>query len=446
MKKGDDMTNSLIEQVKKDNIKYILLQFTDINGFVKNVTIPVSELKTTLERGKWFDGSSVEGFMRIHESDMFLTPDPKTYSVIPWIEDEMKTARLICDIYKEDGTIFEGDPRYILKKVLKEASDMGYTFSVGPEPEFFLFSKENGIKPLAHDVGGYFDLNMDKAFHIRAQMIESLESLGIKVEASHHEVAPGQHEIAFRHDDALKAADNVITFKFTLKSIAEKHGLVATFMPKPISGISGSGMHCHQSLFNIKTGENAFFDESNKYLLSKIAKKFVAGQLKYIKNITGITNPLVNSYKRLVPGYEAPVYICWSKTNRSALIRIPRFKSNNPNAARAELRCPDPSCNPYLAFAAMLKSGLEGIKQDLDLVDPVEEDVYEFDDKKLKKFYIDTLPENLSIAINKMKENSFAKDLLGPLYKKYIASRKSEWELYSLQVHDWERERYLEKY
>ena len=440
------MKESLLEQVRKDNIKYILLQFTDINGFVKNVTIPVSELKTTLDRGKWFDGSSVEGFMRVHESDMFLVPDPKTYSVIPWIEEEMKTARLICDIYNEDGTLFEGDPRYILKKVLKEAKDMGYSFNVGPEPEFFLFEKENGVKPLAHDVGGYFDLNMDKAFHIRAQMIDSLESLGIKVEASHHEVAPGQHEIAFRHDDALKAADNVVTFKFTLKSIAEKHGLSATFMPKPLSGVSGSGMHCHQSLFDIKTGKNAFFDKSDKYLLSDTAKKFVAGQLKYIKNIIGITNPLVNSYKRLVPGYEAPVYVCWSKTNRSALIRIPRFKSDNPNAARAELRCPDPSCNPYLAFAAMLKTGLEGIKHNLKPVEPVEEDVFEFDDKKLKKFYINTLPENLREAIAVMEKSNLTKDLLGPLFYKYISSRKSEWKLYSLQVHEWERHRYLEKY
>ncbi|MFH2020879.1 MAG: type I glutamate--ammonia ligase [archaeon] len=435
----------ILERVKQDKVKYILLQFSDINGMVKNITIPVSELKQSLEKGTWFDGSSIDGFMRIHESDMYLKPDPETYAVIPWIEDSVKTARFICDIYTPDGKLYDCDPRHILKKVLKEAKELGYTYQVGPEPEFFLLKSDNGIKPLSHDIGGYFDLNMDKAYEIRAQMVEALEKMNIKVEASHHEVAYGQHEIDFRYDDALKTADNVITFKFTLKAIAEKHGLIATFMPKPFFGINGSGMHCHQSF--VKEGKNAFYDEKDPYLLSDVAKQFIAGQLKHIKEMSCVLSPLVNSYKRLVPGYEAPVYICWSKTNRSALIRIPRFNPENSEAARAELRCPDPSCNPYLAFAAMLKAGLKGIKENMKTPLPIEEDVYEFDDEKLEKHYIDTLPASLGEAISLMKESKLLLEVFGQsLFWKFIESRKTEWDDYRRRVFDWEIEKYMVKY
>jgi glutamine synthetase len=436
-----------LNRVEKDGVKFVLLQFTDIQGIVKNITIPVSELKESLEKGTWFDGSSIEGFMRIHESDMYLKPDPDTYSLIPWMQEEnMRTARFICDIYKPDGTLFESDPRFVLKKALKEAAKVGYVYKVGPEPEFFLMKIENGARP-THDKAGYFDLNMDKAYEIRAEMVRALESMGIKVEASHHEVAYGQHEIDFRYDNALKTADNVITFKFVLKAIAQKYNLMATFMPKPVYGINGSGMHCHQSLSFISSGKNAFFDSNDKYFLSAAAKKFIAGQLKYIRELSAITAPLVNSYKRLVPGYEAPVYICWSKTNRSALIRIPRFNPEKSEAARAEIRCPDPSCNPYLAFAVLLKAGLKGMQDNLTAPDPVEEDVYEFDDDKLKKYYIETLPASLGEAVNNMKNSKLAAEALGShLFEKYLESRKTEWDEYRIRVFDWELERYLEKY
>ena len=440
--------NELLTKVKKDKVKFVNLQFSDFMGMVKSVTIPVGELKDALKDGVWFDGSSVEGYMRVHESDMYLNPDIDTYAVIPWLsDDKIKTARLICDVHNPNGKPFQGDPRHILKKVLKEAKDMGYKFNVGPEPEFFLFKKENVIKTLTHDVGGYFDLSMDKAFKIRAEMTNALSKFGIKVEMGHHEVAPGQHEIDFEYADALTAADNVITFKFTLKAIANLHELHATFMPKPIFGINGSGMHCHQSLADIHTGKNLFYNKNDKYKLSKIAKSFVEGQLKNIKGMSAVLSPLVNSYKRLVPGYEAPVYVCWANVNRSALIRIPGIPEGKSQSTRAELRCPDPSCNPYLAFAVMLKSGLTGIKQNLSLRDPVEEDVYEFDDSKLKKHYIETLPGSLYEAIKEMKENEMVRNTLGKdTFKKYLKTKTAEWDEYRLTVHDWEIEKYLKVY
>jgi len=438
---------AMMKKVEDDKIKYVLMQFTDIQGLVKNVTIPVTQLKNALEKGVWFDGSSIEGFARIHESDMYLMPDKNTYAVIPWLDDEIKTARFICDIYTPDGKPFAADPRYILKKTMNIARELGYAYNVGPEPEFFLFKKENGFSTLTHDKAGYFDLNMDKAYEIRAEMTKALQDMGIVVEASHHEVAYGQHEIDFRYDDALKTADNVITFKFALKAIADKHDLIATFMPKPIHGINGSGMHCHQSFISLTTGKNAFYDESDPYLLSDIAKQFVAGQLAHIQEITPVIAPLVNSYKRLVPGYEAPVYVCWSKTNRSALIRIPRFNPQTSEAARVELRCPDPSCNPYLAFAAMLYSGIKGIKENLKPSAPVEEDVFEFDDEKLKEYYIKTLPGSLGESIKEMEKSHLLRELFGPkLFSKYLKSRKAEWDEYRIKVHDWEIKRYMEKY
>ena len=444
----------LLERVKKDRIKFINLQFSDIMGMTKSVTIPVKELKKALERGVWFDGSSVEGYMRIHESDMYLMPDPKTYAVIPWLavvpwlpSDEIKTARLLCDVYNRDGRPFEGDPRYILKKVIKEAAELGFRFNVGPEPEFFLFKQENGIKTLSHDVGGYFDLSMDKAFEIRAEMGNALEKFGIRVEMSHHEVAPGQHEISFEYDDALTTADNVMTFKFTLKAIAQRYNLQATFMPKPVAKINGSGMHCHQSLADIRTGKNLFYDERDKYRLSSLAQSFIEGQLREVRGMSAILSPLVNSYKRLVPGYEAPVYVCWGMVNRAALIRIPGIREGRPETVRAEIRCPDPSSNPYLAFAAMLKSGLEGIKSLAEIRDPVEENVYKFDDTKLKSKYIETLPASLSEALDLMERSKLMKDLLGEeTFKKYIFAKRKEAYEYRMCVHDWEILNYLGKY
>jgi glutamine synthetase len=438
----------VLDQVKKDNVKFIQLQFTDILGIVKSLTIPVQHLPDSLKYGTWFDGSSIEGFARIAESDMFLKPDVSTYSVMPWLSSEDgNTARFICDVYKPDGKPFEGDPRFILKKIIAEAKEMGFEYNTGPELEFFLFKRENGIKALPHDSGGYFDLTTDEAYEIRRDMTIALEKFGIDVEASHHEVALGQHEIDFRYGDALKTADNAITFRFVLKAIAQKHDLHVTFMPKPIAGINGSGMHVHQSLFGIKTGENAFFDDSDKYKLSKTAYNFIAGQLNHVKAMSAVISPTVNSYKRLVPGYEAPVYISWARTNRSALIRIPRYSEGKSQSTRAELRCPDPSCNVYLAFAVMLKAGLDGIKNDITPPDPVEEDVYHFDAAKLKEKNIDMLPYSLWQALKELKADKLIQEALGEhMYKRYIEAKTAEWDEFRLHVSDWELDKYLEVY
>ncbi len=437
---------NLIERAKQDGVTYVLLQFSDLAGMVKNVTIPVSELPKALDSGIWFDGSSVQGYLRIHESDMFLKPDAKTYAVIPWLDtDELRTARLICDVHMPDGSHFAGDPRHILRKALKEAADLGYRYNVGPEPEFFLFRKDNGLRTLPNDVAGYFDLSMDRAYEIRAEMTNALSKFGIKVEAAHHEVAVGQHEIDFEYGDALTTADHVITFKFVLKAIALRHGLHATFMPKPVFGINGSGMHCHQSLADIKTGKNMFYSPEDEYKLSDLAKHFIEGQLQHVKGMSAVLSPLVNSYKRLVPGYEAPAYICWARVNRSALIRIPGIHSGNGSSARAELRCPDPACNPYLAFAVMLRSGLSGMKGKHPLRKPVEEDVYHFDDKKLKEKYIETLPGSLKEALVAMEADGMVKETLGEdTYQKFLALKNSEWDDYRLSVSQWEIDRYLD--
>ena len=436
----------IIAATGKNGVKFINLQFTDIIGNVKNVTIPVKHLPNALDKGVWFDGSSVEGFARIHESDMFLKPDIATYRVIPWYRGEEKTARLICDVYTPDGKPFESDPRYVLKKTLEEARKMGFVFNTGPELEFFLFKKDNGdIKPLPHDKGGYFDLSMDLAFEVRKDMVLALEKMGIDAEASHHECSYAQHEIDFRYDNALATADNAITFKATLKAIAQKHELHATFMPKPIFGINGSGMHVHQSLFDTRGRRNLFYDPSDKYKLSKTAYHYVAGQLEHVKGMAAILAPLVNSYKRLVPGYEAPVYICWAQINRSALIRIPRVSEGREKSVRCELRCPDPSCNPYLAFAVMLKAGLDGIRRKLVAPPPVEENVYDFDDSKLKRLNIDVLPHSLWEAIKEMKKSRIVQEALGRrLFEKYIEAKTSEWDDFRTHVTEWEIKRYLE--
>ena len=439
----------ILEQVKKDNVKFVQLQFTDILGVVKSLTIPVEHLEASLKDGTWFDGSSIEGFMRIHESDQFLKPDPDTYAVIPWLSsDRGNTARFICDVYMPDGQPFVGDPRYILKKAVAEAKQMGYDFNTGPELEFFIFKKENGkLQALPHDTAGYFDLTTDEAIQIRQDMHFALAAFGINVEALHHEVAAGQHEIDFKYANALKTADNAITLRFVLKAIAQQQGLHVTFMPKPIAGINGSGMHTHQSLFSLKTGKNVFFDEKSEYMLSDIALGYIAGILAHVKSMSAILSPNVNSYKRLVPGYEAPVYLSWARINRSALIRIPRYSKGKTQATRCEVRCPDPSCNPYLAFAVMLKAGLEGVKKKLVPPQPVEEDVYEFTDEKLKEMKIETLPATLGDALKEMQKDPLIKETLGEhTYEKFLESKQAEWDEYRLYVSQWELDKYLEVY
>ncbi|MDO8480719.1 MAG: type I glutamate--ammonia ligase [Nanoarchaeota archaeon] len=434
---------NLIEQTKKDNVKYIQLQFTDLHGMIKAVNIPVERLKEALEKGIWFDGSSIEGFTRIFESDMVLHPDASTYAVLPWEEDP--TARLICDVHMPDGEPFEGDPRHILKRALAEASKMGFEYNIGPELEFFLFKKTNGdFEPATHDVAGYFDYSpRDLATSVRNEIVRALESMGMEVEMSHHEVAFGQHEIDFKYGNALLSADRCLTFKHVVKSIAHKHDLYATFMPKPVYGINGSGMHINQSLFT--DGKNAFYDAEDEYKLSKTARHFIAGQLKQVRGMSAVLSPTVNSYKRLVPGYEAPVYICWARRNRSALVRIPRYSPGREQSTRAELRCPDPSCNPYLALAVMLTAGLDGIKSKLEPPTPVEENVYHLDESGRESKGIGTLPGSLKEALDEFKKNSLLRTALGEhTFSKYLEAKKEEWDDYALQVTPWEKKRYFE--
>ena len=448
MEDFEERKGRVLERAKEDNVKFVNLRFIDMLGGIKNITIPVEQLEDSFERGTWFDGSSIEGFMRIAESDMILMPDPDTYAVLPWEPQEKATARLICDVYTPNGKPFEGDPRYILKRALKEAEDMGYIYNTGPELEFFLFKKngEGPLRPVPHDIGGYFDYSpQDMASAVRRDIIFAVEKLGLFVEASHHEVAPGQHEIDFKYGHALASADSAISMKHAVKAISYKHDLYATFMPKPIFGENGSGMHVHQSLFT-PNGEPAFYDEKDKYNLSDLAKQFIAGQLEHVKAMSAVLSPTVNSYKRLVPGYEAAVYICWAQMNRSALIRVPRISPDRRKSARAELRCPDPSCNPYLAFAVMLHAGLDGIKKKKKPPEPVEEDVYHFNDAKLKERYINTLPASLGEAISDMQGSELMKKALGKhTYQKYIDIKKAEWDSYRIHVTDWEINQYLDK-
>jgi glutamine synthetase len=436
----------VLERAKKDNVKFVDLQFTDLFGTVKSVTIPVDYLGEALEKGTWFDGSSIEGFTRITESDMYLMPDPLTYSVIPWrVMESGSTARMICDVHTPDGKPFEGDPRRILHRVLDEAHAMGFTYYTGPELEFFLFKSENGgVTPVPHDKGGYFDLSMDMAYGIRRDMMLALEKLDIEVEMSHHEVAQGQHEICFKYGTAIKTADSAITLKYAFKAIANMHGLHATFMPKPVFGVNGSGMHVHQSLFD-KKGNNAFFDAEDPYKLSHVARSFIAGQLKYIREFSAVIAPTVNSYKRLVPGYEAPVYTCWGQRNRSALIRVPRYSLGREKSTRCELRCPDPSSNPYLAFAVMLKAGLEGVKNKMIPPNAVEGDVYEFDEAERAKHKVGILPGSLGEALEEMKKGGLVKGTLGKhAYEQFLRNKTAEWDSYRTAVTDWEVNNYLE--
>ncbi len=446
MKKEID-NDSIVRKAKEDNVLFILLQFTDINGAIKSVTIPAHKLPEVLDKGIWFDGSSIDGFTRICESDMYLKPDPNTYAVLPWEPKDKAAARLFCDVYMPDGKPFEGDPRYILKRAIKEAEDLGYLCNLGPELEFFLFKpRENHqIEPTPHDVGGYFDFTRDQASSVRCDIIIALEKMGLEIEMSHHEVAEGQHEIDFKYSDALQTADNAVTFKQTVKSIAHQHGLYATFMPKPIFGTNGSGMHVHQSLFDIKTGTNLFYDPDDDFKISKLAKRYISGQLQHIKPMISVLAPTVNSYKRLVPGYESPVYICWGQKNRSALIRIPRYSAGREQATRAELRCPDPSNNPYMAFAAMIMAGLDGIKNEYPLPKPVEENVYEFDAPQLSNRNIESLPGSLNEALQELKKSDLMKSALGPhSFEIFIKAKEIEWNEYRIQVSDWEHKKYFE--
>lgn len=441
-------TRQILKQVKKDRVKFIQLQFTDILGVVKSLTIPVTRLANSLKHGTWFDGSSIEGFARIAESDLFLMPDISTYSLIPWlISSSGNTARFICDVFQPDGKPFPGDPRLILKRVVAEARSLGFEYNTGPELEFYLFQRNNGLKALPHDIGGYFDLTNDQAYEIRNGMTVALEQFGIRVETSIHECGAGQHEIDFKYDQALRTADNAVTLRFVHKAIAQKHNLHATFMPKPITGLPGNGMHVHQSLFDRQGKKNLFYQAADKYHLSPLAYHFMAGQLAHIKGMTALLCPTVNSYKRLVPGYEAPVYISWARTNRSALIRIPAVSQGRADATRMELRCPDPTCNVYLAFAVMLKAGLDGIKKKMKPPRAVEEDVYHFSDAKLSRFKIDTLPHSLWQALRKYTEDPLVRQTLGEhTYQRYLEVKTKEWDDFRAQVTPWELEKYLEIY
>lgn len=438
----------LFERIKADDVKFISFQFTDVNGTVKSLDAPVERLAEALDEGIWFDGSSVEGFVRIQEGDMHLHVDESTYAVLPWTPANLKRARFFCDIYMPDGSPFEGDPRGTLKRALQKLKANGMVFNVGPEPEFFLLNRNGNqsIHPVTHDVGGYFDFSPnDEAVRVRTELIMALRQMGLEVEVGHHEVARGQHEIDFRFDDALQTADNVLTLKYTVKAIAVQNGLIASFMPKPIVGINGSGMHCHQSLFDLK-GNNLFFDKEDKFNLSQTAYHYIAGQLHHARGFSAVVAPTVNSYKRLVPGYEAPVYIGWAQTNRSALIRIPRFIPGKDKAVRTELRCPDPSSNPYLVFLTILAAGLDGIEKGIVAPTPLNNiNVYELTDADRKRMKVGSLPGNLKEALGELEKDTVVKNALGPtLYDAFMRSRRAEWEEYRLNVSDWEVERYLE--
>lgn len=439
---------SVLQDITDNNIELVDLQFTDILGTIKSVTIPSSHLEEVLERGLWFDGSSIYGFARIQESDMLLMPDPVTYRMLPWIEEPPLRARIICDILTAEGEPFAGDPRYALKRSIAKAEAMGFSaYNIGPELEFFLFRKNGSSSTLdavPHDVGGYFDFSPnDEAERVRSAITTTLQKLNINVEMNHHEVAIGQHEIDFRYSDALHSADNSVTFKYAVKGVAVKHGLFATFMPKPIFGQNGSGMHCHQSLF--KGNDNAFYDPSDEYKLSQTAYQFIAGLLHHARGLSGVVAPTVNSYKRLTPGYEAPVYICWAQRNRSALIRVPRYTPGREKSIRIELRFPDPSANPYLAFAAMLEAGLDGINKQMTPPAPINEDVFEWTTEERQHRGVGVLPSTLEEAMDELAADEVVHGALGShIYNAYDRAKRAEWEEYRLRVTDWELKRYLE--
>jgi len=439
--------NDVLKIAKEKEVKFFHLQFTDVVGVVKGITIPGDQLEAAFDRGVWFDGSSIQGFARIAESDMYLMPDPSTFRIIPWESEEgAATARIICDVHTPTGDPFPGDPRRVLKQAIAKAEGMGFDYNTGPELEFFLFYLNGDGSPALrpHDRGGYFDYSTDQAITIRKEMVAALQALGIVVEASHHEVATGQHEIDFQYADALTAADNSITFKYVLKAVARRHNLHATFMPKPIAGINGSGMHVHQSFYD-DSGENAFADPEDEFGLSTLARQYIAGQLYHARAICAVLAPLVNSYKRLVPGYEAPVYISWARINRSALIRVP--KVTEAQSTRLELRCPDPSCNPYLAFAVMLYAGLDGIEKGMTPPDALEENLYGLDEARRQARNVEMLPGSLKEALDCLAEDKVIQNALGThVYERFVRAKTQEWDEYRLAVSSWEIERYLATY
>ena len=437
----------IIRIVEEEDVEFIRLQFTDMFGMLKNVALTASQLERALDNQCIFDGSAIDGFVRIEESDMYLYPDYNTFEIFPWRPQQGKVARLICDVYRPNGEPFEGDPRYVLKKVLKEAERMGYTFHVGPECEFFLFDTDESGRPSTdtREMAGYFDVGpVDMAENVRRDIVLNLEEMGFAVEASHHELAPAQHEIDLEYMDGLTAADNIMTFKMAVKTIAKRHGLHATFMPKPKAGINGSGMHINMSLAD-QSGHNVFIDETDGLGLSRIAYQFMAGILAHMKEITMLTNPLVNSYKRLVPGYDAPVYVTWSAAaNRSALIRIPCTRGSN---TRIELRCPDSAVNPYLALASCLAAGLDGLKQEMEPPKSVDVNLFAMTEEQMDALGIEQLPETLGEALEAFEHSSFVRKVLGDhVYTKYLAAKSAEWKKFRAEVTDWEVEEYLYKF
>lgn len=441
---GKYTKQDIMRRIEEEDIEFIRLQFTDMFGALKNVAITSSQLGKALDNKCMFDGSSIEGFVRIEESDMYLYPDLDTFETFPWRPQQGKVARLICDVYKADGTPFEGDPRYVLRRVLQEAADMGYQFDVGPECEFFLFHTDDNGMPttISHEKASYFDISpLDLGENARRDMVLTLEDMGFEIEASHHEVAPAQHEIDFKYGPALGTADNIMTFKLVVKSMAKRHGLFASFMPKPLYGVNGSGMHTNMSL--TKDGKNIFNDPDGENGLSKEAYSFIAGIIKHVKGMTAIANPLVNSYKRLVPGHEAPVYIAWSATNRSPLIRIPASRGAG---TRVELRSPDPAANPYLLLALCLAAGLDGIKNQMEPPKAVNGNIFELSEREMKRSKIESIPANLHQAIVAMKTDPFIKEVLGDhVFNKYVEAKEAEWDQYRKQVTQWEIDEYLYK-
>jgi len=431
----------VFNMVKDTDVSFIQFWFTDVLGILKSFAVTPSELEEGLTEGMGFDGSSIQGFARIEESDMIAKPDPTTFQFLPWRPSDKPVARMFCDILEPDGTHYEGDPRYVLKRILKKAADKGYTFYAGPELEHFYF--EDNENPKFIDKGGYFDTRpLDMGGDLRRETIFALQDMGVQIEYSHHEVAPSQHEIDMRYDEGLKMADKTMTLRIVVKEIARQHGFYATFMPKPVFGENGSGMHTHQSLF--EGDRNAFFDANDRYHLSALGKSYIAGILRHAREMAVVTNQWVNSYKRLVPGYEAPVYVSWARRNRSAMVRVPMYKPGKEMATRIEFRSPDPACNPYLAFAVMLAAGMKGVEEDYALPDPVEEDIYEMDGAARERAGIDSLPGNLFEAIQAVEKSALVRETLGDhIFSKFVENKKIEWDCYRTHVSRYEIEKYL---
>ncbi len=434
----------VLERCRAEGVHFLRLTFTDIDGVIKNVEVPESQFAKAVDGQIMFDGSSIEGFTRIEESDMLLKPDLDTFRAYPWETQHGKVGRLICDIYNPDDTPFHGCPRLALKKVVERARASGWTLMAGPEAEFFLFRRGPNGRPNheTHDVGGYFDLTpVDLGEDARRDVVQGLEAMGFEVEAAHHEVAPGQHEIDFKYADAVTTADNIVTFKFVVKKVAQDYGLHATFMPKPIFGVNGSGMHTHQSLFDAR-GANVFYDPSGPYELSDVARGYIAGILDHARAFVAVTNPLVNSYKRLVPGYEAPINVAWSEKNRSPLVRVPARRGVG---TRCEVRVPDPSSNPYLALAVMLASGLDGVERGLDCGEPVNRNIFEMSEREKRRLHIRQLPANLSEALDNLERDAVLREALGAhIFENFLRNKREEWHRYISTVHPWEHEQYLE--